>query len=352
MVNLESINKVNWNGLSCFERALCLASLKYQKSSLFAFLLLKIQYRDLFSDETKYSISPDYYSHKILKFLNLDYEMVVIDDCQLFDSVKKDIDSGCSVILNTNTFNIKETKDYQRKNHPHYTLIDKIYDGRVDIIDEDWTKDYWKKTNAQNGVVYLKKTYSFDEIKEQCSNYDDDNNKVSYLKVFTLNKEIVSIKQVLEEFIEGIKLILKSDYYFNHPKHAIKEFYQNFADYIDAKDSNKEMTEFEMKNKYIYPGVLDKIGCHHFSIDSQFQAFVLMDEQGFKDSVLYRQYQQVLEKYELIKLFVAKDLYDLTPKHQPYLPKAIVDVLNEERKLYSMLLDWLPELVCDRGERK
>lgn len=356
MDDVKLLQKINWNGLSCFERALCFGAMSFNKNSLYAFLLLKMRYRNYFSDLGKYSIASDDYYLKLFSILGLGFERKTCDRDKFLYELQKEMEKGAYVIICTNTYDIEGTKDYKNKNHPHFIPISEFNDDKIIIIDEDWTKNYWYKENAKDEVIYLPKSVSFNDLIRYASRYyicSDDcrENNCCYITVYKKELKQADLSIVLQEYLQSLEIVLENkSLYFEQIVPCVKSFYKSFEKYITAlgdagrvevNELQSSQSNFVLKNRYIYPGDLELIACHHFYLDSQYQALKLMFSSIFIESQLYKNFDLLLSKYNCIKLFIAKDIYVKKADHEELNIKLAGVCLDLEIKLYRDIMQFI-----------
>lgn len=353
---IENLNSINWNGLSCFERSLCYASMHFVPSSWIAFLLLKMDFRNSFFAETKYAIGSDKYYHDLLGFLGLDFEWHYCFEKDFYADINHDVTNGFEIVLCANTFDIDGTKDFKNKNHPHFIFINQLMDKGTEIIDEDWTKEYWNKENSKTELIYLKKYVEYGKLKDYCRcfykcNRGMEQDKFCYIRVYSTMPNHPNAFAIIDEYAKGIKSMLNMEQAFSMQNlNAIKNFYNTFQAYTDVFSSIEEkkqiksinqgskLNRFSLKNKYIYPGDLDVIGCHHFFLDAQNQALKIIFKLDFLDSLPGKTLNRLLDDYNLVKIFIAKDLYDKKPDHKDFLIKHLDEISKSELFFYKEIL--------------
>lgn len=170
--DFSKINKLDWNTLSCLDKAFALAASLCHQNAFWNFVFRKYSESDYlarcipldYADKTYYSNVGRYAGIEI-RYHSVARELSYAAICDALNSGEL-----CVVIIN-NKYR-PGSKHFGAKDHPHFVLITKLDEDIFSVIDEPVEKEFWKPENYKNGVAYSKQSINANSMFSMIHNTD------------------------------------------------------------------------------------------------------------------------------------------------------------------------------------
>lgn len=363
---LKKIGKINWNGLSCFERSLAICCETYVENSTLFFLILKAKLRDNFFSSFSYAIGNSEYYNKLLSLIGLELVYKETSLYKMDEVFQEEWRLDNRIVVYTNTLYQPGSKGYLSKNHPHFVYVDNISSDTASIIDEDWKGEFWKPANAALGVVYEYKEIErnfFNTLAtsyNMCLSSDKNNENAIHYYIVRKAKSFDNLRRLVSDtYIQNMRNLICDENYYVHAEATLRSFYDHIEEAYEK--TNDEVSQrnvinnhklfkrevMELKNRYIYPFESELIACHHFFIDAQRQAYLMYIDSWFcsyKKQIIIDTFEKVLLEFEKVKIFIARDIMAQHNKNFSRVESVLKNALDSERNLYRLLVDsWIGE---------
>lgn len=218
------IDKIDWNGLSCHDRALALGCEQIKENSSLFFLLFKYVGRDYLLRDYHLDIGDDKYYRYLSNQMGISIEMKIVKKDYLTDLITAQYADDERIVMVTNSINESESRMYKIENHPHFILLQKYMEDKQSaiIVDEDYTRQYWETKNSQKGVRYIKKEMTLLNLMSRCSD-------VNCFSKFSTNEDIC------------VYYHLKKSNNIEHTiEQIVDQFYKQLDEYIRRINSIRE----------------------------------------------------------------------------------------------------------------
>lgn len=175
-LNFESdfskINTMDWNTLSCLDKALALAASLCHQNAFWNFILRKYSESDCLTRCVPLDYADTVYYDRIGRFAGIKIQHRPVSRNSSYAVISESLKSGnlCVIIIN-NKFRAG-SKHFGIKDHPHFVLITKIHNGICSIIDEPLEREFWKPENYKNGVEYSRQNVEYNSLLAMTQNID------------------------------------------------------------------------------------------------------------------------------------------------------------------------------------
>lgn len=363
---LIKTGKINWNGLSCFERSLAICCETYVENSTLLFLILKAKLRDNFFSSFSYAIGTSEYYNKLLSLIGLELISKETSLDKMDEAFQKEWRLENRIVVYTNTIYQSGSKGYLSKNHPHFVYVDNMSSVTASVIDEDWEGEYWKPANAALGVVYKYKEIErnfFNTLAtsyNMCLSSDKNNENAIHYYIIRKAKSTDNLSRLVSDnYLQNMRNLIYNENYYVHAETTLRSFYEHIEEAYEK--TNDEVTQrnaindhklfkrevMELKNRYIYPFESEIIACHHFFIDAQRQAYLMYIDSWFcsqQKQIIIDTFKKVLLEFEKVKIFIARDIMAQNNKSFSRVEGVLKNALDSERNLYRLLVDsWIGE---------
>lgn len=327
------IDRINWMGLSCHDRALALGCEELKKNSTLFFLLFKYSGRNYLLRNYYLDIGDDDYYRYLSEHMGIEIELKVKKRKYLQEVLTTPYSNDKRIVMVTNSINEVESKMYRIENHPHFILLHNYLEDKqsMAILDEDYSKQYWKAKNSNNGVKYIEKEMLLSELMNRCSNvncfskFATNENICAYYVLKKSNSRQYTIEQIIVYFYEQIKeCITRIE---DIKQVSINEF-NKFIEHINIvketiiSDINKKIemnAEFEItevqdvilmyksfSSWFSYPYESKIVQAHHYFIYSVYVALKQLEKCSLTTE---KKMQELLKRYNNLKMNITRAIF-------------------------------------------
>lgn len=355
------IDKVDWMGLSCHDRALALGCEDIKTNSALYFLLFKYAGRDYLLRDYYFDIGDDDYYRYIGKMMGIDIELKVDKKVNLHRILTTKYQDDEKIVVVTNSINEPETRMYKRENHPHFILLQNYQKDKesVTVIDEDYSKRYWEAKISKQGVKYIKKEMPIVELINRCndvncfSKFRTDENICAYYhlkksnpKENTLDDIFRLFYQELGEYIKLIdsvkeKSIIEFNKFTQRIKHVKNEIIYDIKEKFpyDIKEESgcfeEEIWLFkEFGSWFAYPYEAKIVAAHHYFIYSVYMVFQALDKAVLEKNKMIL---ELLKRHEELKINITRAVISGEKKICSWCIKEFDELIDLE---YRMIVEW------------
>lgn len=170
--DFSKINKMDWNTLSCLDKAFSLAASLYHPHAFWSFVFRKYSESDCLTRCIPLDYADTVYYDKVGRYAGIQIQYCSVSKSSSYAVISDALKSGelCVVIIN-NKYR-PGSKHFGIKDHPHFVLITQMRDGVCSIIDEPLQKEFWKPENYKNGVEYSRQSIEYDSLVSMICNTD------------------------------------------------------------------------------------------------------------------------------------------------------------------------------------
>lgn len=247
----ELVNKMDWLGLSCQERALALGCEAIKSNSSLYFMLFKYAGNDFLIRNYLLDISDDAYYEYLCKLMGINIELRIERSEKIREVILKERPDDERIVLVINCINDVRSRMYQKESHPHFVLLESVCreNDTVKIMDEDFSKEYWKAKNSRDGVSYIESELPVSEMISKCrdvnrfSKMNTNEDICAYYVLKKTDNMEYSPESVLEKFNDQMKEYLRR---VDEIKRYCLETFERFTSQIDYV---KDMIISEIKSK-------------------------------------------------------------------------------------------------------
>lgn len=247
----ELINKLDWMGLSCQDRALALGCEEIKSNSSLYFMLFKYVGNDYLFRNYLVDISDDAYYKYICDMMGINIELKIEKSENLLEVITKERTDDERIVLVINCINDDRSRMYKKENHPHFVLLKSVCreKGILNILDEDFSKEYWLAKNSKDGVNYIESEMPISEMIKKCrdvnkfSKMNTNEDVCAYYVLKSVDNQKCIPEKILIMFYDQIKEYLKRANDIN--KYSLETF-EHFCSQIDVV---RDMIAEEIKSK-------------------------------------------------------------------------------------------------------
>ena len=269
--DFSKINKLDWNTLSCLDKAFALAVSIFHRNAFWNFVFRKYSESDYLMRCIPLDYADKTYYNNVGRYAGIEIRYHSVARKMSYESIRDALNSGelCVIIIN-NKYR-PGSKHFEVKDHPHFILITKLDDDIFSVIDEPVEKELWKPENYKNGVAYSKQsinaytlfsmTYDVDKFA-QCLGFQvKDSEDLYYFSIAPL-KSVPSNTHIHAILKSEIAIMVESsEPHINFIAKELVRFcklylerYQkyNLSDTIDMKELHKS-DPLGIKEKTYFP---------------------------------------------------------------------------------------------------
>ena len=233
--DFSKINRMDWNTLSCLDKALALAASLCHQNAFWNFVFRKYSESDCLTRCIPLDYADTEYYDKVGFHAGIEIQRRSISRNLSYAAIRESLKSGnlCVVIIN-NKFR-PGSKHFGVKDHPHFVLIIEMHNGICSIIDEPLEREFWKPENYKNGVEYSRQNIDYNSLLAMTHNTDQFAQRLGFHVNNTENLycfSIASIKLAPEK--TQINTILSNEI------SLMVDSVNSHTDYI-----NREITKFQ-----------------------------------------------------------------------------------------------------------
>lgn len=162
--DFSKINRMDWNTLSCLDKALALAASLCHQNAFWNFVFRKYSESDCLTRCIPLDYADTKYYDKVGCYAGIEIQYRSVSRNSSYAVISESLKSGnlCVVIIN-NKFR-PGSKHFEVKDHPHFVLIIEMHDGICSIIDEPMEREFWKPENYKNGVEYSRQNIDYNSL--------------------------------------------------------------------------------------------------------------------------------------------------------------------------------------------
>lgn len=206
------VNKLDWVGLSCQDRALALGCEDIKKDSALFFMLFKFAGNDYLLRNYELDISDDQYYEYLSRKMGISIELKMEDSNKIHDIITANYSEDERIVLVINCINDVNSRMYKKESHPHFILLQGscLEKEAVRVVDEDYSGEFWKAQNSQNGVVYIENEIPVSDMIQKCkdvnlfSKMKTDEDICAYYHLKRTDNKECSVESILKQFYDQI----------------------------------------------------------------------------------------------------------------------------------------------------
>ena len=340
----EFLNNLNWDVLSCHDKALCLMAESLKENASLYFIMFKIMGRDYMRRHYDLGIGDNAYYEFVGKLCGIRMERCYGKEDEFIAHMKEMADKNQRCVLMINTRYQQGARLEGKKDHPHFMGYQGYDEDYFYFIDEDWSKQYWKTKDVEE-VIYCQRKIDKEELVRMaaqvrsCNIFESKDKGVpdgNYYMYYLLTKEndkpctLSEIKGLFLEqltyFIENCRGLLEyTERQISHFKNNLSEYRNEMvlgvrnrldqeereADEIAMKEqiANARKDElFAIRTRFIYPCESEIIGGYYFFLYMLKRILTLRCEDFAGKDKLLQQIKILLNDYEYVKLQIARSV--------------------------------------------
>lgn len=252
------------------------------------------------------------------------------------DSLKRN-----KIILPIDLYYKKEHKMFQNEHYTHYLILSS-YDavqGRYEVIDEDYSKEYGIPKNRQAGMRYCKQYYSRYELYKLCNTVKECFKQVKNFRECEFPYYVLEEKKLL--WFENGKIL---DIYIS----LLNDMLRGYDLYINKTEAGlyNAYYHLSMKKDAIGEGwIINDIGpwpkeieglISHINYMETLKRIYYWKEIKIHNRRIFQAFEVVLEKYNLVKTLIRKFVFNF---RQGEIEKIIKIYLPEIAVLEKQLIE-------------
>ena len=351
IIPIEYINRINWHGLSCFDRAFAITCENIKKDSGLCFLLLKYIGRNYNKNILNAAIGSDDYYNYIFNLIGIDCEFKVVPSCHMYKTIKDELLDSYIIIITNNKYE-SESNCYGKEDHPHFIPISEIGNNGIYVIDECYEKQYWKEENTYNGVIYKKKYITFNKVEKIIKNISSfsklkkyNNDILAYYKLRKSTDDILPKKEIMNIYFRQLFEYIN---HYNSIKKNHMQYMLNFEKNLDSCltkllflankkisniSENKYIAVQQIKNWLVFPNDSAVMLLHESFIYAQLRLFELGIISG---NELYS-LRSLFSEYERFKQDIAKAVVSGFSYNNHIIQKTSV-LFDYEMNIYKRII--------------
>lgn len=336
------LNQLNWNILSCHDKALCIIAESLKKNASLYFILFKIMGRNYLKRHHDLGIGDATYYEYVGNLCGLHLERKYGKKEDFIDELKKIADSQMQCVLMINTKYQKGARLEGKKDHPHFMAYQGYEKDNFYFIDEDWSKQYWKTKDVEN-VVYCQRKINTDDLVlmgtniDTCNIFIDDDVPAEkyfmYYQIIKTDDKPCELDKISNLFKEELAYLVEHNVELvNYTRRKMEVFSNNLADYRnkmvlnvrerlneqEREEDEKAMQEqivnarkdelFAIRTRFIYPCESEIIGAYSDFIYMIKRILILRTTSFAGKEKIIRQIQILIDSYEYVKLTIARSV--------------------------------------------
>lgn len=338
------LNNLNWDILSCHDKALCLMAESLKENSSLYFIMFKLMGRDYFRRYYDCGIGDRAYYDFIGAQCGIRMERCYGCAEEFLAHMKATADQGQHCVLMINTRYQKGARLEGKKDHPHFMAYQGYDEDGFYFIDEDWSRQYWR-TKDVDEVIYCQRKIDAEELLRMSINVDTCNifdkvdtgiPKGKYFMYYLLtrtNDAPCDLSDIKALFLEQLEyLVANNGSLMEYTGKKMACFKDNLGEYrnsmvlgvrkrLDAEEQKADelaMKEqianarkdelFAIRTRFVYPCESEIIGGHYFFLCMLKRILILRISDFDGKSRLLDQIQILLDAYEYVKLQIARSV--------------------------------------------
>lgn len=338
------LNNLNWDILSCHDKALCLMAESLKENASLYFIMFKLMGRDYLRRHYDCGIGDQAYYDFIGRRCGIRMERRYGRAGDFLTHMKAAADQGQHCVLMINTRYQKGARLEGKKDHPHFVAYKGYDEEYFYFIDEDWSKQYWR-TKDVDEVIYCQRKIDAEELRRMSVNVDTcnifdrvdaeipDGKYFMYYLLTKTNDDPCDLSGIKALFLEQLEyLIANNGALMDYTGEKMASFKENLEEYrnkmvlgvrqrldederkadeIAMKEqiANARRDElFAIRTRFIYPCESEIIGGHYFFLCMLKRMLILRICDFNGKARLLEQIQMLLGAYEYVKLQIARSV--------------------------------------------
>ena len=338
------LNRLNWNVLSCHDKALCVAAESLKKNASLYFILFKLCGRDYLRRHYDLGIGDREYYDFVGNLCGIHLERKYGKKDEFLEVIKNLADLQQHCVLMINTKYQAGARLVGKKDHPHFMAYQGYDREGFCFIDEDWSRQYWK-TKDVDDVIYCRRKIRPEELitmagsVNACNIFaaqDSDVPSGDYFLYYLLTKTNdtpCELSEIKKDFIRQLSFLVKNYLpLMNYAREKMDTFTANLSEYRNemvlnvrerlTEDERKEdelaMQEqianarkdelFAIRTRFIYPCESEILGAYADFLYT-LRRILLLRTTDFpaKEKVL-KQIQILTDSFEYVKWQIARSV--------------------------------------------
>ena len=338
------LNRLNWNILSCHDKALCVVAESLKKNASLFFILFKLWGRDYLRRHYDLGIGDREYYDFVGNLCGIHLERKYGKKNDFFKTIKILADTQQHCVLMINTKYQAGARLVGKKDHPHFMAY-QGYDGDgFCFIDEDWSRQYWK-TKEVDDVIYCCRKICPEELitmagsVNACNIFADQDSYVPdgdyflYYLLTKTNDTPCDLSVIKTDFIQQLTFLVENYWpLMNYARDQMDTFTANLSKYRNEMVLNvrKRLTEderkedelamkeqitkartdelFAIRTRFIYPCESEILGAYADFLYMLRRILLLRTTEFPAKEKVLKQIQILIDSFEYVKWQIARSV--------------------------------------------
>lgn len=341
----EFLNRLNWDVLSCHDKALCIMAESLKKNASLYFILFRLVGREYLHRQHDLCVGDSAYYQWIGQQCGISIVRKYESAANFQVWLKKAADQKKHCVLMINTKYQPGARLEGLKDHPHFMAYRGYDCDHFHFIDEDWSKEYWRTKDVED-IIYCDRAIDFDQLcvmslyVKSCNIFtetdrDDipEGNYFMYYELWKNNDAPLDLQSIKSEFCDQLSYLVENNMEqltFAHSE--LNTFKRNLGQYrekmivsvLNRLDNYEKQADrdamneqiicakrdelFKIRTRFIYPCESEIIGAEYYFLYTIFRLLIVRSSDFRGKEKAREQIVILLKAFDYVKLNIARSI--------------------------------------------